>query len=200
MEIDGQPCQMMHHPELAVARPIDVPLILSAMGPKGVGVAENLELPGIMNLFAPAEGFGERIQMLSGTVLGDGESPADERPAAAVGPWYLMAYHSVYEGGGEAVDSMPGGAEWRADVEASRPEGQRHLSVWEGHATHLMARDAPVIAASGDAVAGLSWVGSADDLRGRAEAAAAEGVTELMYTPSGPDLERELRAFAAAVM
>jgi 5,10-methylenetetrahydromethanopterin reductase len=35
-------------------------------------------------------------------------------------------------------------------------------------------------------------------MRARAEDAGASGVTELLYTPSGPDVEREMRAFAAA--
>ena len=43
-----------------------------------------------------------------------------------------------------------------------------------------------------------AWVGTPDELRVRAEAAAASGITELLYTPSGPDMARELRAFAAA--
>jgi 5,10-methylenetetrahydromethanopterin reductase len=42
-------------------------------------------------------------------------------------------------------------------------------------------------------------VGTPDELRARAEAAAATGVTELLYTPSGPDMAREMRAFAAAL-
>ena len=39
-----------------------------------------------------------------------------------------------------------------------------------------------------------------DEMRQHAEAAAAAGVTELLYTPSGPDWEREMRAFAKAVL
>jgi len=32
VEIEGKPCQMIHQPELAIARPIDVPILLSAFG------------------------------------------------------------------------------------------------------------------------------------------------------------------------
>lgn len=200
VEIDGRPCQMIHHPDLAVARPVEVPIVLSAFGPKGIGVAHDLGAHGVMNLFTPAEGFAERIQMISGTVLDAGEVVTDPRPSAAVGPWYMVTYHGIYQGGGEAVDGMPGGAEWRAGIEAEQPEGRRHLSVWEGHVTHLLDRDHAPMAASGDAIVGMSWVGSADEMDARAAAARAEGVSELLYTPTGPDLERELRAFAAAVI
>ena len=62
-----------------------------------------------------------------------------------------------------AVDRLPGGKDWRADLESRAPEREWHLSTFEGHATHLTERDRP-----------------------------------LLYTPSGPDVARELRAFAAA--
>jgi 5,10-methylenetetrahydromethanopterin reductase len=199
VEIDGKSCQMMHHHELAKARPIDVPIVLSAFGPKGIGVAESINADGVMNLFTPAAGFAERIQMVSGTVLDPGESVTHARPAAAIGPWYVITYHAFHQAAGEAVDDMPGGAEWRAEIEATRPEGQRHLAVWEGHATHLVERDGPVMAASGDGIIGMSWVGDAADIRARVDAVEAEGVTDVMYTPAGPDPAREMRAFAAAV-
>lgn len=196
VEIEGKPCQMIHHPELAVARPIEVPIILSAFGPKGIGVAESLGAEGIMNLFTPAEGFDERVQMVNGTVLDEGESVTDARAAAAIGPWYVITYHAFHQAAGAAVDDLPGGAEWRAGIEAERPDGQRHLSVWEGHATHLTERDGPLMEASGEAIVGMSWVGDAAAIRARVEGAAAEGVTDVMYTPAGPDVAREMRAFA----
>ncbi len=200
VEIDNKACQMIHHPDLAVARPINVPLLLSAFGPKGIGVATELEVDGIMNMFPPAEGFGERVQMVSGTVLDDGEVVSDARPAAAIGPWHVVAYHGIYQAAPEAVDTMPGGADWRAGIEAERPAGERHLVVWEGHVTHLVERDAPVMEASGDAILGMSWVGGADEIRARVEAAADAGVTEVMYSPAGPDVAREIRAFASAAL
>jgi 5,10-methylenetetrahydromethanopterin reductase len=199
VEIDGRRCEMIHHPEMAVARPIDVPIIVSAFGPKGLGVARELA-DGVMNMFTPAEGFAERVQMVSGTVLDDGESVTSARAAAAIGPWHVVSYHAFHQSIPEAVDGMPGGAEWRAGIEADRPEGERHLAVWEGHVTHLVARDAPLIDASGDGIVGLSWVGSADEIAARVGEAAAGGVTDLMFTPAGPDLERELRCFAAAAI
>ena len=186
VEIDGKPCQMIHHPDLAVARPIQVPLLVSAFGPKGIGVATGLEADGIMNMFLPAEGFGERVQMVPGTVLDEGEVISDARPATAIGPWHMVAYHGIYQAAPEAVDTMAGGADWRAGIEAERPPSEHHLVVWEGHVTHLVERDAPVMAASGDAIAGMSWVGTPDEIRARVDAAAEAGVTEVMYAPCWP--------------
>ena len=43
-------------------------------------------------------------------------------------------------------------------------------------------------------------VGKIDDVRARADAAFAAGATELLYTPAGPDIAREMQAFASAVL
>jgi len=60
-------------------------------------------------------------------------------------------------------------------------------------------RDEPTLDAVGEALLQTGWTGDAAAVRARAEAAAAAGVTELLYTPAGPDVERELEAFIVAV-
>ena len=40
VEIDGERCQMIHHPDWAAPRPIETPLLVSALGPKGKGLVE----------------------------------------------------------------------------------------------------------------------------------------------------------------
>lgn len=198
VEIDGARTQMLHHADLAPPRPIEVPLLLSAMGPLGKEITREIA-DGIITVGGGVEGFDWCVQMVNGTVLDEGEDLATPRVRAAVGPWYVMAYHGTWQAAGAAVDALPLGAEWRAGIEAERPEGERHLAVHEGHVTHVMPRDRAVLDAAGDAVAGFGWVGSAAEVRARGEAAAASGVTELLYTPTGPDIERELRAFATAL-
>src|SRR6476620_876098 len=42
VEVDGERCQMIHHPELASGRPLDTPLLVSALGPKGKGIVEEM--------------------------------------------------------------------------------------------------------------------------------------------------------------
>jgi 5,10-methylenetetrahydromethanopterin reductase len=199
VEYEGARTQMLHHPELSVPRPIDVPLLLSAMGPKGQQIAREIA-DGIITVGGGVEGFDWCVQMVNGTVLDEGEDVGSARVRETVGPWYVLAYHGTYQAAGAAVDGLPLGAEWRAAVEAERPEGERHLAVHEGHASHVMPRDRAVLEAAGESVAGFGWVGTPDEVRERAEAAAASGVTELLYTPSGPDWEREMRAFARAAL
>ncbi len=199
VEYEDARTQMLHHAELSAPRPIDVPLLLSALGPKGQEIAREIA-DGIITIGGGLDGFDWCVQMVNGTVLDEGESLTSPRVRDAVGPWYVLAYHGTWQGAGAAVDGLPFGAEWRAAIEAERPEGERHLAVHEGHATHVMPRDRAILEAAGDGIGGFGWVGPPDDLRGRAEAAAASGVTDLLYTPAGPDWEREIRAFAAALL
>jgi 5,10-methylenetetrahydromethanopterin reductase len=202
VEIDGAKAQMIHHSDLAPERPIDVPLLLSALGPKGKEIAREIA-DGVITIGAadgPLEGMGWVVQMVNGTVLDEGEDISTPRVKEALGPWGVLAYHGIWQAAGDAVDSLPLGAEWRAAIETERPEGERHLAVHEGHATHVTDRDRAAVDAAGDLLGGFGWVGTVDDVRARAESAFAAGATELLYTPAGPDVAREMRAFASAVL
>ena len=94
---------------------------------------------------------------------------------------------------------LPGGEEWLARVVDDRPEAERHLSVHEWHCSHVNDRDRPLLATKGtpdDPWSG--WVGDDADFASRIAASGEAGTTEILYTPAGPDLEREMRAFARA--
>ena len=179
VEIDGQPCQMIHHPGWARARPIDTPLLLSAFGPKGMGITGELAAAGVIEGFIgmadAAVDVPWRVHMTAGTVLEPGESLTDERVRDALGPWYVVRYHGVWQLFPDATVGMPSGAEWLAGVNAERPEGQRHLAVHEGHVTNVMPRDRVAIEAAEDALATVGFVGNRDEVRAQADAALAVG-------------------------
>lgn len=204
VEVDGVACQMMHYGPLALARPIRTPLLLSALGPKGVGITQELTAAGvtqgIFTMNGGDVGIDWHVQMLSGTVLDDGEDTTSERVKLAAGPWYTVMYHGVWQAMPAATANLPLGAEWLARVEAERPEGQRHLIVHEGHVTDVTERDRFVLDAPGSLLGMTNqWIGTRDQIRERAAAAAANGASELLFTPAGPDVARELRGFAEAV-
>jgi len=204
-QVDGSATQMIHLPDLAAPRPIDVPLLVSALGPKGLDItAELIEsgvCAGLIDVAGVEGAYGHHVQMVSGTVLDEGESAGSPRARAAIGPWYVVGYHGFWEAMPEGVVAMPGGAEWLADVEATRPDGERHLTVHEGHVTHVVGRDRAVLdLADESTLAGVGWTGDAASIAQRVEHARGSGVNEILYTPAGPDVEREMRAFAAATI
>ena len=197
--IDGERCQMIHRPELAKARPIEVPILLSAFGPKGLAIAKEIA-DGWMGAAPPPERFELAIHMVNGTVLAAGESPGAQRVVEAVGPWQAGMYHYLWENAREALPNVPGGRAWLEKIESERPEeAERHLGVHYSHCTHLSEADRLGLAAFGEEIPWHGWVGDADALRKRAEETAAAGTTELLYTPAGDDLIGEAERFYEAV-
>ncbi|HLM18157.1 MAG TPA: LLM class flavin-dependent oxidoreductase, partial [Acidimicrobiia bacterium] len=202
VEIDGERCQMIHHPDWASARPIETPLLVSALGPKGKGLVKEMfdagTIDGYIGMADVDVDVPNRVLMTAGTVLDDGEAVTSERVAAALGPWYVVRYHGVWQAFPDALAGMPGGKAWLAGINAERPEGERHLAVHEGHITDVMPHDEDVLALAGDALATTGWVGTADEIHQKAVDLAAAGGTDLMFTPAG-DFPREMRAWLQAV-
>lgn len=197
VEVEGARTQMIHLPGWALERPIDVPLYLSALGPKGTEITREVA-DGILTIQGGVTGFDVAIQMTSGTVLDDGEDLSSPRVLEAIGPWNAMMFHGAWQMNPQVVTQIPGGAEWLAEIERLRPEGERHLAAHEGHVTELTERDRNAL--RGNPLLGhFGWVGTKAQIREKAEAAIAAGSTEIMYTPAGPDIARELRAFADAL-
>lgn len=196
---EGATIRMVHPAGFAPARPIDVPILIAADGPKGLAVAAELG-DGTFSAARPAPGDGPawRAVLAFGTVLADGEDVAAPRVLEAAGHGVAVVYHAVYErGGAAAVDALPGGATWRAGVE-SVPASERHLAIHEGHLVGLTDRDRAALVEGAPLLSALSFTGSATALRARADALAAAGATELAYQPAGPDIPGELeRMFAA---
>jgi 5,10-methylenetetrahydromethanopterin reductase len=117
----------------------------------------------------------------------------------AAGPWFKSIYHATWEFQPAAVDSLPGGAEWRRRIESERPEGQRHLAVHEGHVEAIPERERFLLDAAGPLLVQSGWTGDAGAVRAKLEQALAAGANEIVYMPAGPDVPRELAAFARAV-
>ncbi|HEY8060341.1 MAG TPA: hypothetical protein VID94_16370, partial [Acidimicrobiales bacterium] len=133
--------------------------------------------------------------IVSGTVLGADEDPGSGRVREAIGPWRVVDWHNAYAtGGAEAVDALPGGPAWREAVETLAPEGERHLLTFESHVTHLTDRDRPLL----EHIDVKTMVGDPERIGRQLSRLADAGFHEIVYTPTGPDVARELQAFAAA--
>ena len=197
VEVDGEQIQMSQLPRFAPPRPIKIPVLLSALGPKGMALTHEVA-DGIMTVGFGIGGYEHSAQLVVGTVLDPGEALTSPRVKDAAGPWYAILAHGAWESQPEAVDGFPGGAEWRAQLESMRPEGERHLTVHEGHATTVTELDRILVDAACESVVGLGWVAEVDGIRAKLAEAEAAGTTEIIFAPSGPDIERELRVFAQA--
>jgi 5,10-methylenetetrahydromethanopterin reductase len=191
IELDGQPVRMLHPEGYAPARPIATPILVAANGPKGCAVARELG-DGVMTFGEPPAGIAWSALVQSGTVLEAGETFESPRVRAALGPGIALLYHSFYEAMGAAVDQLPGGATWRAAVERE-PERTRHLHIHEGHLVAVPEREKSLL---DPGVGAMTFSGSAAELAQRMSALASAGVRELVYSPAGPDVPRELRAMA----
>lgn len=201
-EWEGAAVRMIHPPGYVADRPLDVPILIGADGPKGLAVAIELG-DGVFSAASPAavaDGPSWRAMLAFGTVLAEGERPTDERVLAAAGHGMAVAYHALYErGGAAAVDALPGGAEWRAAIEEV-PDAERHLATHDGHLVAPTERDRAALDAGGAALLpAVSFTGTVEQLRGRLDQLAAAGVTELAYQPAGPDIPGELERMRQAV-
>jgi 5,10-methylenetetrahydromethanopterin reductase len=199
VEVDGARCRMIHSPGFAPPRPIDVPLLLAPMGPKGFAVARELA-DGVIVPVPPGNREWDPCALLcGGTVLDPGEDHTTPRVIEVLGPSYATGAHVRWEWTRETLPEMPGGAEWLADLEANYDEADRPWAVHEGHLIAVSDRDRALVAHAGPLILDSGWTGDPASVRARALDAAAGGVTELVYGPTGSDIERELAAFAAAV-
>jgi 5,10-methylenetetrahydromethanopterin reductase len=200
VDIEGTACQMIHSPGWGPSRPITVPLGLAPIGPKGFATSRRLA-DGVILTAPPQEGYRHwehAALLINGSVLDPGESHDSRRLAEAAGPAYVTGFHALSKWAPHLVRSSPGGAEWLERLDAERPDDQRHLAVHEGHLVTVTERDRPLLDAAGERLLGTGWTGDAASVAARMDAVGAQGISEVVYCAAGPDIRRELKAFAAA--
>ncbi len=191
----------MHHTEgHAPPRPIEVPVVIAAIGPKGDDVArrigDGLFLVGVVPSFARDHKW---VAMLShGTVLDPDEDVASDRVRATAGPGVMTtAYHAAYPSR-EMLEQLPGGDAWLAVIDR-HPEDARHLAVHQQHFIGLNEADeAAWQAGASTLVEHLTITGEPAQVRARLHQLAEQGVTEIVYQPAGPEIPRELERFKQA--
>ena len=200
IEWEGATMRMMHPDGSAPARPIEVPIMLSAFGPKGCGIASDrgyglFGLPGQI----PADTFDWVAAITWGTVRDDGDIPGGEHDMERIGAGASLAYHHAYEfGGPDAVAPMPGGEAW-LEVINRHPAGERHLAVHSNHLLAMNDADRAGWNAGGSVLADVMTVtGTADEVRAKVAGLGQIGVTEIAYQPMGTNIPRELERFINA--
>ncbi|MHA6626221.1 LLM class flavin-dependent oxidoreductase [Pseudonocardia sichuanensis] len=201
VEWEGAQMRMMHPDGHAPARPVDVPVLVGALGPKGHEVARELGDGLYITLQLPeftAE-YSWVPYLAWGTVLDEEEAVDSERVRVAGGPGWALAYHGAYEfGGPDAVRGLPGGTQWW-EVVGETPQEQRHLAVHTGHCVHLNEADQAAWDAGGHAMLrDVTISGTRAQVRHRLDELASRGVTEIVFQPCGPDIRGELERFFEA--
>jgi 5,10-methylenetetrahydromethanopterin reductase len=196
IEWEGARMKMLHPPGHGAERPVDVPIIIAALGPKGAAVARELG-DGLYITLAMPE-FAAEFEWVSylfwGTIRDDDEDTDSDRVRAAGGPGWALAYHGAYEFG-TPLEDMPGGAEWKEVIERSAPE-ERHLAVHSAHCVGLNEADEAAWHAGGHQILDdVTMSGTADQVRERLAGLSENGVTEVVFQPCGPDTRRELEVF-----
>jgi 5,10-methylenetetrahydromethanopterin reductase len=198
VEWEGARMRMLHPDGHAPARPVEVPILIGALGPKGHEVAKRLGDGLYVTLQLPSftSEYSWVPYLVWGTVLDDGEATDSDHARLAAGPGWALAYHGAYEfGGPTAVRALPGGGEWMDVVERTAGE-QRHLAVHSGHCVELSEADRAAWDAGGHAMLrDVTMSGTRDQIRRRLDEAAAQGVTEIVFQPCGPDTRAELERF-----
>ncbi|MEM9036520.1 MAG: LLM class flavin-dependent oxidoreductase [Actinomycetota bacterium] len=193
-EWEGSKIGMLHPEGFGPARPIDVPFVIGAAGPKGQAVARAVADGVIVAGGAPEAGVEWQAVLTSWTVLDEGEDTSSERVFEAAGHSAAVGYHFFAENG-MGVDHLPGGAEWAAAYEAV-PEDERHLAIHDLHLVGVNERDRAIVTPEVMAMMGVAW--SPAELRDRLAQQEEAGITEVVYQPAGPDIERELTVYLQA--
>lgn len=195
VEVDGALTRMLHGTGQAPPRPIRVPIVFGIAGPRGEAVARELG-DGVFTVL-PTRGFAWSILLSFGTVLDPGESFDSPRVLEAAGAGAAVVYHRAFDipgaPGRPSLAELPGGPAWRAAIETVPPR-ERHLHTHEGHLTFPNVIDRKTL--TGEVIRRYTLSGDAETLRGRLRDLESRGSTEIAYQPAGPDIPRELTAFA----
>jgi 5,10-methylenetetrahydromethanopterin reductase len=203
VEWEGAQMQMLHPDGHAPARPVDVPVLIGALGPKGHRVAKELGDGLYVTLQLPEflREYSWVPYLVWGTVLDQDERTDTEHARRAAGPGWALAYHGAYEfGGASAVRALAGGTEW-LDVVEQTPSERRHLAVHSGHCVELGEADQAAWKAGGHTMLrDVTMSGTRAEIRQRLDEVAARGVTEIVFQPCGPDVRGELSRFLDAAM
>ena len=195
VEVEGRMVKMLHGPGQAPERPIRIPMLFGTAGPKGEALARE-HADGIFTVIPVSSGFEWQSLLVQGTVLDPGEDPGSPRVIEAAGGGASVVFHRAYDRpapGRPRMEELKGGREWVETIESFDP-GVRHLHTHEGHLTFVNEIDRKVI--TGDLIMKYTFTGEADALRRRIGELEEIGVTEIAFQPAGPDVPRELRAFA----
>lgn len=203
--IDGAVTRMMHSPGCAPPRPIAVPFLVAANGPRGIAVArehgDGLIFGGPPDA-APA-GFAAMQLGLGAMLLDEGEAADSRRILERARVLLSLQYHLAHDGfhhGQFPVDQLPHGAEWHAIIE-SFPAETRHLHLHDHHMVGTSPHDGAFLDRHPDAVTDFARAATLtrEQLRERVDSLAALGATRINCGGPTVGWEQDMRLLAGGL-
>jgi 5,10-methylenetetrahydromethanopterin reductase len=192
---DGTRFGLLHSGTMGIHLPVDVPIWVAAHGPKGFATAGRVADGIITNPTHGAEPVpysGTFALQFYGTVLEEGEPADSPRALAAAGPGAALALHLGPHG---AVAGTPEEVAFSAAL-AEVPADRRLVEQHRGHLFELSDLDRPYVTER--IIRQGTMTGSLAEVAESLEGFAARGAALFLYSPFGPDVPRELEAFAGA--
>lgn len=201
VEWQGHLLQLLHSEGYVAERPLDVPILVAAEGPKGMAVAA-ARGDGMCSQFESLN--DEKLAFPWVTVhayalaLRDAETLRDQRVLETMG-WLPALYHHVSYERHQPYDALPHGQEWRDRLMAV-PERVRHLAIHTRHMDSLNELDEGLV--TPDVMEALlpsaAITGSVEDVRKRLDGYRQQGVDEMMMYVPRAHAERTMHDIAEA--
>jgi 5,10-methylenetetrahydromethanopterin reductase len=190
VEWRGAPIGLLHPERIQVKPPGQVPIWVAANGPKGCSVGDRVAdrvLLASLRARPQVKPWGVTFH---GTVLDPGEDLASERVRQAAGPATAFQLHLGQFG------RLAGTVEAARFVEriSCVDEHRRHLVLHRGHLCQVQDSEWDLI--TPQAIRRATATGTPHEMRARLEDLAGQGCSAILYQPNGPDIQRELTAFA----
>lgn len=195
IEWDGQVVALPYGQLSGIRLPANVSLWVAAHGPKGLDVGRRVADGVVTN---PGHGSSNEVWsnarvfvQINGTVLAPGEQLGDPRVIEAAGPAAALHLHIADQGAAAQSDEVRGFQAALATVEARR----RHIETHRGHLTELTELERPWV--TPELIRETTETGTREQMGAHLEQLAASGIAGVLYFPAGPDIRRELEAFAS---
>lgn len=205
VEIDGTVSQLLHPPGFAPPRPIKVPFLVAANGPKGIAVARELG-DGLIyagDISSIPAGFDWLNVNAGSIILREGDTVWSQQVVETARILFGLRYHLLYDGfhHDPVREGLPYLDDWLKGLEIL-PREIRHLAVHDRHTVGTNELDAAFISGHPDAFAAFleAAVQTPAAFRQRVTALEAAGVTHVDGPArAGRHWEWATRAYAEAL-
>jgi 5,10-methylenetetrahydromethanopterin reductase len=190
VEWNGAFIGLLHADRIQVPPPGQIPIWVAANGPKGCAVGDRVADRVLLASLRARPSVKPWGVTFHGTVVDPGEDLASQRVRLAAGPATAFQLHLGEFGRLAGTDEAARFAERIARVDASR----RHLELHRGHLIKVQASEWDLI--TPEAIRRATATGTREEMRARLDELASQGCDAILYQPNGPDIPRELTAFA----